>query len=370
MWQSAELLKADTDMLTGHAIEYKAYLNLIPGQVDHVTRNLYRLRRRLAGESQKWLGLSSKWAISHAPEKLYRAAVLEEADLYAAHAECAFYAGRELSRAGKKVSFDFEDWYSRDYLVPQRPVRLLQILERYALKNGLFCTAASGSMAKALQREYGISREITIIYNSFPEHELSDFDSQNKKDSYSVLRMIWTSRTVGPGRGLETLITALRAVEKPVELHIIGKCNDDYRDFLQGKWPYQKGHKLVLHEFIPHRELLNRIAQFDLGLAIEEYKPDSRNTTVTNKILQYLQAGLQVLATDTEGQKEVASFFPDLVHLVHAGDPEQWARELNNISPSRSIISRQHQQRVYNDMFSWSKQEEKLRNVSLQALHS
>ncbi len=363
MWQSADLLRRDHDLLKNHQIQYKTYLNLIPAEIPAAKRFFYRLRKRTASELQRRLKTGTPWAISHAPERLYKFALIERADLYSAHLECGFFAGRKLIKAGKKVSFDFEDWYSRDYLTPDRAVGLLSKLEDFALQHGTFCTAASQTMAHALQKAYPMSKKITTVYNSFPADELQGVDFLNNKRSDQPFRIIWTSRTVGPQRGLETLLTALALVQQPVELHIIGQCAEAYKQFLTAEWPSAKGHQLIFHDFVAHAELLKRIAAYDLGLAIEQYEPDSRNTTITNKILQYLQAGISVLATDTDGQKEVADFFPDSVFLVSANKPEQWAMQIEKIAAQKKTATKSQQQEIYQRVFSWHVQEQKIKQL-------
>lgn len=363
MWQSADLLQKDRELLKGHCIRYEAYLNMIPGEINEVARFFYRLRKRTAGELQRWFKIGTGWAISHAPERMLQKAKKENAALYAAHLECGFFTGRALIKAGKKVSFDFEDWYSRDYLTPDRAVGLLSKLENFALLNGTFCTAASQSMADALKKAYPSAKKITTLYNSFPDQELDGFDFSTLQEKHPALRMIWTSRTVGPERGLETLLEALTHVQHPVELHIIGKCTEGYEDFLNVALPSAKGHRIIFHDFIPHAELLKRIATFDLGLAIERYEPDSRNTTITNKMLQYVQAGISVLATDTEGQKEVAGYFPDSVFLVPANEPIQWAKQIEKAAKEGAPVNRMKQQAIYRKVFSWPVQEQKLKQL-------
>lgn len=362
MWQSANLLQRDHDLLKGHNIQYKAYLNLIPTETNPAKRFLYRLRKRTASELQKRLKTGTPWAISHAPERLYRFALNEQADLYSAHLECGFFAGRQLIKAGKKVSFDFEDWYSRDYLTPDRAVGLLSKLEDFALQHGTFCTAASQTMADALKKTYPLAKKITTVYNSFPDNELEGFHFLSKRFN-QTFRIIWTSRTVGPNRGLETLLTALALVKHPVELHIIGQCAEGYKEFLNSEWPTENGHRLIFHDFVPHAELLKQIATYDLGLAIEQYEPDSRNTTITNKILQYLQAGISVLATDTGGQKEVAGYFPLAVFLVPGNDPKAWAQQIERAAKHEIGINKNKQQEVYGQLFSWPVQEQKLKQL-------
>jgi len=50
-------------------------------------------------------------------------------------------------------------------------------------------------------------------------------------------------------------------------------------------------------------DLLSRIAEHDIGFAGEMPHCRSRDLTVTNKILQYLLAGLAVVASGTAGQR-------------------------------------------------------------------
>ena len=93
MWQSNELLQRDVALLQGHTIQYKAYLNLIPGEINGLLRFFYRLRGRFASELQKRIKFSTPWAISHAPELLVKKAIEERAHHYSAHLETAFWAG-------------------------------------------------------------------------------------------------------------------------------------------------------------------------------------------------------------------------------------------------------------------------------------
>jgi glycosyltransferase involved in cell wall biosynthesis len=359
MWQSDDLLQKDFEILKGHTIIYKAYVNLIPGQAYAAKRFFYRARKKLASEAQRWFGIGTAWSISYAPGDMIKGAIKENADFYAAHLECAFYAGRELIRSGKKVSFDFEDWYSRDYLTADRAVNLLSKLEKFALHNGTFCTAASQSMANALVNTYHAKKKPVIIYNSFPEEEGHSFDLSLNQNP---LKVIWTSRTAGPGRGLEDFIEALKDFKYPVELHIIGKPVEGYEESLTSQLPAVYGHRILFHDFIRHKDLLAKIATYNLGLALEYKTPDNKNKTVSNKILQYLQAGIKVIATDTDGQKEVAGFFPQSVFLVEAGKPKQWKEQLEKmIDTDKNNIK--EQKKIYNNFFSWAKQEEKLKEL-------
>jgi glycosyltransferase involved in cell wall biosynthesis len=368
MWQSNDSLKKDLQILAGHAISYQAYLNLISGVVHPYNRFFYRARKKLAGLLQKYFKIGSRWAISHSPEKMFSMAMQENANLYSAHLECAFFVGRDLVKAGKKVCFDFEDWYSRDYLVPERPVKLLVALESFALGNGLFCTAASQSMASALDDCYPSIKFITVLYNGFSasidESFVSDLNTNIDK---SPVNLLWFSRTIGPDRGIELLMKGLQVLDESVSLHLLGEMKQGYKSILQSTFPFEKGHNLVIHPFIPHSQLPSFISQFKIGLAIEENINDNRQLTITNKILQYLQSGLMVLASDTEGQRELAGFLSHSVTIVDIGKPIEIATAIKAMSQKESTIQNSHNNQ-FEEIFSWEAQEIKLNSLIEQYL--
>ncbi|HEY8661950.1 MAG TPA: hypothetical protein VIL78_23145 [Hanamia sp.] len=362
MWLSKEFLQKDLEILNGHSISYKTYLNLVPGEVSKIAHTYYRLRKRIAGELQRWFNIGTRWAISHAPGLMLRYALKENADLYAAHLECAFYAGRKLIKAGRKVSFDFEDWYSRDFLVPERPVKLLESWEKFALNNGVFCTAASGAMAAGLKEFYSPGKTITVIYNGFSVEEENYIQPVKISGTDESLKLLWFSRSIGPDRGIESFLNALTYYDFPVELHLLGKMEPGYQAILDEKFAGLKIHRLLVHPFISHNLLLNFIAQYEIGLALDENINENRKLTITNKILQYLQAGLHVLASDTAGHREVAAQLPELVTIVDIREPFTVVAMLAALKNKTNVIKTEQRDR-FNTIFSWEAQEKKLNSL-------
>ena len=363
MWQSIIFLEKDKQILRGHNIEYISYLKLIPGDNDFLLNYFYRIRKRLTSDLHRFFKIGLAWSISHAPEKMYKAAIQQSADLYIAHLECAFYVSRKLSKAGKKVAYDFEDWYSRDYLVPERPVKLLQSLEKFAILNGLFITAASRSMADEIKKEYSSNRSIETIYNGFSTSEsINQFDFVVNKHKQDVFKIIWFSRTIGPNRGIENLVEALKHCTVKYEIHLLGILVDDFDQILYKHISDTDRHSLHFHHFIPHNELLKFLSSFDLGLALDLKINDNRNLTVTNKIMQYIQAGLPILCSDTSGHLEVASYFPNTIHAVNIEDEFEVAQKIDFLSENRNFYSNEDMLR-FNEIFSWEAQEIKLNNL-------
>lgn len=362
-WFDSSKLKKDR-LLLDPRIEYVPYLNQIPNETRLISRSLYRGRSFFARLLKRFLNVETIWLISYSPRQLFRKALEYPADLYLAHVETGLYAGVKLLITGSKVAFDFEDWYSEDYLVRERPVKLLRSLEKIALEKGAFAYCPSQSMANSLAVLYPQHHRIEAIYNGFSSKE-SICQNEIPKVKRSI---VWFSQTIGPGRGLESVIKSLALISNKVILILIGNCDPSYKESLMRLFPASKGHELQILPPVDHSRLTAEIARFSIGLAIEQKYPRSRNETITNKILQYLQAGLQVLASDTNGQREVASYFPGTVKVVDLNDESQVAIEIEKLLKRDEVVL-VNNLRIFDEIFSFEAQQKKLFNLIQTELH-
>lgn len=357
IWTNKNLRIKDWNHIHHPNIIYKAAINLIPGEISFLQSFILRLRNRIACEIKRFINIELVDSLGYAPKKIIDNAIKEKADLYIVHTELGFYCGKELALKGYSVAFDFEDWYSKDYLVSYRPVKLLEALEFYALKNGVYCTCTSKAMADALQKKYPDTQRSEVIYNGFSIKE----NRVTEQPKLLARSLVWFSQTIGPGRGLETLIQAIRMIPQKTELHLIGECVAGYDQALKSIFPFDK-HALYFHESMNHSEIVPYISVYTVGLALENNYPDNKNVTISNKILQFLQAELFVLATDTKGHSEVANNFNELIKLVPVGKADIWANEIEYLFSS-SPANNSYQLKIFNEIFSWEAQENKLCNL-------
>lgn len=336
------------------SIQYKASVNLIKEEGSVTDVYFSRIWRRIALYLKKTGKIDKAGLILYRLSKQVKLADAEDADLYIAHQEAGLLIGNELIKKGKKVAFDLEDWYSRDYINELRPVQLLKSAEAFALLNAVYITCPSESMANAMMTAYHAPKKPISIYNSFSLKE-------NDGIVYEVanpVSLIWFSQVVGPGRGLENLIKALRLIKRPLEIHLVGNVVNGYENQLNEEFK-KMGHLLFFHGIVKHHELLPLIAQFNIGLALENNIPDNKDTTVSNKILQYIQAGNKVLATNTKGQLEIAAAFPDSVCIVEVDQPEQWAGAIEELLDNTDN-RKGEQLSIFRKQYCWEAQEEKL----------
>ena len=338
---SDELAAQDAEILRGAAWTRQTVIDLRP--CFSTWRRLgLRASRRFGAEAIRWLSWESPQALGYGITQTLHAAKRKNDDLYIAHQELGSWVGCELAKEGRRVGADLEDWYSRD-LLPEaqarRPLRLLRQCEDLLLKQGVYVTTTSNAMASALAETYDAPKP-TVIYNSFPWIDRAKLDPlpQDRAD-HSLPSLHWFSQTIGPGRGLETLCAALYKVDAPVVVHMRGSYTPATEAWLRNLLPKDRGHQLYLHELVHPEELLSRIAEHDIGLALDLTVPQSRDLTVTNKILHYLLGGLAVVASDTSGQAEIAAAAPHAVRLFRCGDATALAEQLNLLLTDPALLA-------------------------------
>jgi glycosyltransferase involved in cell wall biosynthesis len=257
---------------------------------------------------------------------LRRLAIRTPADLTIVHAELPFLIGANLIARGRRVAADFEDWHSRDLLPASRttrPLRLLEKTERLLIRRAVYTSAPSKAMSAALQSAYGGGSPI-VVPNTFPlQPDPPPLPRQ------SPPAFLWFSQTIGEGRGIEQFLAAWALTREASQVCVLGDISDSFRGILVSLVPEGRRAWLKFLPLTSPNQLPLVIAAHDIGLALEPNSPESRFLTATNKIFQYLNAGLAVLATPTAGQREVMSTIPDCGLVIDLSAPAVLAAQLD-----------------------------------------
>ena len=300
---SSNLLLEDEKLIGNEKIKYRFYSNLSKkGPVNYLNRFSNKMGRLLTR-----MGFENRWALGYAPDRCLQLALRENADLYIVHQELPTYVGKRLIRRGKKVGFDFEDWYSQDLLENAqnyRPDKLLANAEKIGLTKGIFSYTTSNAMALAMQIHYSLTTPPKIVYNTF-----NAYADPLPRNTSSLNKLIWLSQTIGPGRGLEELISAMDQVtSKSFSLHLRGQVTSEYKEELK-KLLQNNLHELHFLPLLPNDKIAESLAGYDLGLALEPTSPPNKNLTLSNKIFHYLSVGIPVIASSTLGQLDLRNDF-------------------------------------------------------------
>lgn len=336
------------------------FTGLFAGQTT-CERFMQRAKRLFGNQVHSVLGWENRWQLGPMADVLLYEGRKRGADLYIAHSEAGMWAAEELRKEGRSVGVDMEDWFSED-LLPEarrcRPIQLLKRLEKNLLCHGAYSSCTSEAMADALVKEYGCRRPV-VIRNVFPLKDREGLDGKWKdrpgmakwmeKNDPTAIRpneapvsIHWFSQTIGPGRGLEILFQALEGIEGNWELHLRGNLKG-YEEWLEGVCPGIVLKRMAVHGLVENEELLSRVAEHDIGYCGEGNSPANKNLTISNKLFQYLQGGLAVVASDTAGQAKAASEARGAVWVFRGGEKTSLAEKLGGLLRDQGALQKTRQ---------------------------
>lgn len=357
---SKSIAADDIKLLNGESILITHISDL---SKKNLTAFFDRLFKKIGSLAVKYLGIETCFALGYAPLRYIKISKSMKADLYICHQELPLYVGKQLIKKGYKVGFDIEDWHSEDLSEKARmlrPIKLLKMLEKTALTNGQYCTTTSMALAAQLARYYHAPLP-KVLYNSF------DFDKDlihTKNKNHKILKVVWFSLNIGPGRGLVEIISIFKKMSISLEIHLIGEVDEKFKYLLEGI--ASKKITLIFHELVPADKMCILLSSFDVGLAIELHEPKNREYTITNKFFQYIQCGLPVIASNTLGQQEVFREFKPGIMIdftdINYAKLEKWLSELNS---NKALNARINDMANYYD---WKKQAVQLLKIIENAL--
>lgn len=291
-----------------------------------------RFQHWLARQSFRRRGTVGPDLFGYGDRLLARRSAADPAELSIFHSEGGLWAADRLRKRGRRVGVDFEDWFSRDLLPSQRrdrPVALLGALENRLVRRAGYAVTTSHALAAALAEAAGGVREPGVIYNAFPVKDcpVSRSLPEGSGDNAAEVALHWYSLVIGPGRGLETLTAALKNLEGSWVLNLRGAGDSAYIEHLRTLLGDNRN-RLRIQPTVPNGELPARIAENDIGIASDLAEIPSRDLTVTNKVFQYLAAGLALVASATAGNREVLTAAPEAGALFAPGDARALAEIL------------------------------------------
>jgi glycosyltransferase involved in cell wall biosynthesis len=183
------------------------------------------------------------------------------------------------------------------------------------------------------------------VLNAFSVGLRAQLDGQRKDRTSEALSLCWYSQHIGLDRGLQEVIAALGRVRGDFELHLRGSMTPEVeRELRRVAAEHGSAARVHFHPQVAPDELLSRVAEHDVGLALEQDVNDNRLIAVTNKLLFYMLAGLAIIATDTPGQRGIASESGDAIELYPRGDLAALAARIQGLLDDRERLAQRRRQ--------------------------
>jgi len=259
----------------------------------------------------------------------------EPADVFIAHStETLLLAARAAKKFGAELVFDSMEFHS-DMGDTQTSLekRLIRTVETKWLPRCVLVLASSDQLADALAQLYRIRRPIAL-YNTSPMMK------QLAPKEVGRFHLYWRNAVIGLGqRGLEDVLIALRQLPDDVILNLQGRLQADGGNALRSRIrELGISNRVVIHSpFAPHQAVAEA-AKYTVGLCLERRACRNHELTVSNKIFDYLMAGLAVVSSDLPGLRGVIERSGGGL-LFQPGSPDGLARQIRRLYEDRRLLS-------------------------------
>ena len=192
---------------------------------------------------------------------------------------------REVTDAGQ---YAWKRWSSR--------------METWAMRHCSGIIACNSQRAEVMHREYGAPFRPTVVRNMPPYMKYRPTkilrDYLQKKNS--AIRYICLHQGgIMPGRGMETILRALRYLPRDVAMVLIGSGGEKYlNELLDEARREGLDDRFIVHPAVDHADLFKMTCSADVGVVI--YQNVSRNNYLCapNKLYEYAAAGLPIVGAD------------------------------------------------------------------------
>ena len=263
-----------------------------------------RIRQKICQQLFKYFKVSgiAENAISRTHAESLSIAKNITTDLYIAHNLGALPAAVLAAKYNQsKVGYDAEDMHSGQFDSMFDNMYLInKYIETKYFERINYFTAASPLIAENYKRLYKYLSPL-VINNVFHK---THFPRKIRKVNRRELTLFWFSQTIGANRGIENIIKAIAEINN-VHLHLLGNCmvEEKTRMLTLALDCGLDENRIHFHAPVHPDDLMDFAALFDIGMATETGTTLNRDICLTNKIFTYIQAGLAVIASDTQAQQ-------------------------------------------------------------------
>ena len=253
------------------------------------------------------------------------------------------------------VLFDAEDDHPGEFDLNSPESGKVAQLENATLPSIDHMTAASPLIGRQYQHRFP-HLKATTIDNVFDRTLQPEFSTPPN----GPLKLVWFSQVVGLDRGLEEFLGHLaKAPSLSFELTIIGQCSPEVQQILSDAIPSDR-HQISFEAPLPEKDLIRRLSEHHIGLALETGTTRNRQLCRTNKLFCYPLAGCLTLASDTNAQRQFMEEHPE-AGVVFANDEElRSILQSWHSNPSELVAKRKTAWQLAHDTLHWETESKKL----------
>ncbi len=262
-----------------------------------------------------------------------------KADIYSNHNIYLTPLVYQIAKKNKaKFGMDIEDAYAfiKAKNIDEIEKSIMKIEKKYFPKAD-YITAASPLYVDFYNKLYQNLPKIIPVLNVFEEIKKQEKKDYKDRKNINNLSLYWFSQTIGKERGIEQVIQALNMLNRDdIELHLRGEVNQETKKYFLDLAKMQNiKQNIFFHELVSNQELALRTTEHDIGLALETGFSINNELAISNKIFQYINSSLSIIASKTQGQSSLLNKNKEIGLLIDIQNIKEFAQKIEILANSK-----------------------------------
>lgn len=230
-----------------------------------------------------------------------------------------------------RVIYDSQEYFTGQYsLAPAEEFNWVKKAEKEFIHQVDILLATTNAMRDRLLQEYKVNVPTLRVRNVPFKRSQS---VQVTEEASKVLNLVWHGMTIFfyNRRGVHLLVEAASLCKAPVTLTLQGIMNPEQTEiFDELKEKFSLSEKLFHKEPASPDEIVESLYSFDVGVIGELPHEENERLTSSNKLFDFINAGLAVVAPGIEGLVETVDFY-NVGLTYEPGSAEELAQKIDEL---------------------------------------
>lgn len=219
-------------------------------------------------------------------------------------------------------------------------------MERLVIRYADLVIAANEERAQLMQVHYSLKHTPVVMRNIPPMRNISEEERETTLTHYPEIvrrhskeRLVLYQGNVDLSRGIDRFVRALAHLGTEYRLIIVGGGPDSKHLKAIGE-PFEREDRFVILGRVPHCQLSAITTMADVGIVTYPYQGLNNIYCASNKLFEYIQAGLPVVATNQPPLRRLVESY-GIGKLVGEHDsPEQIAEAIRAVAENKRAYVR------------------------------
>lgn len=247
------------------------------------------------------------------------------------------FAARLQKKYGAQIIYDSQEYFVGQYdAFDAKHSKWVKTNEKKYINDVAILLTTTEVMRKRLIADYAFTKPSFRVRN-IPTRAQSSLIYPELTAETSPLKLVWHGMGIflNNRRGLHILLEAVASCKENVQLCFQGNINQEQKDFLNEYIVrYKIGNRLILKPPANPDQIIDSLKGFDVGLTGELPEEDNQRLTSSNKLFDYLHAGLAVISADTPGLAETVDEY-SVGLLYQPGNAQELSNKIDKLAADR-----------------------------------